>query len=147
MESLHYSCIKMNSSYWTKTASVNFKGCSLVLLFWDSKKLMFHTLCSWTSAIIFPDQAVDFFILPSVILYFSYSVFLYSAFFILYSVLPECLLVWQPFNMHFTFYSFIEQKLLSTYCVLGTHLGYKYINEQNKDPCPSETYILVGEKW
>ena len=33
MESLHSPCIKMASSQWIKTASVSFKGCSLVCYF------------------------------------------------------------------------------------------------------------------
>ena len=33
MESLHFPCIKMDSSYWIKTASVSFKVCSLVCYF------------------------------------------------------------------------------------------------------------------
>lgn len=57
------------------------------------------------------------------------------------SLLPECLQLWLPFCMHFTFCSFTEPKLPSW--ILGTHFGHKPTNEgkKKKDPCPPGTCI------
>lgn len=80
------------------------------------------------SALVLPDQAAHFCALC--------SVFLDSLF-------PESLLLWLPFRTRFSFNSFIKPKLASTCYVLDTHLGCKYINEKNKDPCIPGTYIPV----
>lgn len=126
------STYKMNSSYGNQTASSDLQGAPLVL-FWDFKVLVVHTIQSWASQPSSYQTKLSISVLSSCTHSF------------LNVLCCGCHSTWIS-----TFHSVTEPKLLSTYCVLGTHLGCKYINEKKmkKGPCTPGTYILVwGEKW
>lgn len=65
IDPLSCPCEKLGFSYWTETASVSFKECSLLVIVKFESVHVSHTMIMSLSAILLPDQVTDFCVLPS----------------------------------------------------------------------------------